>query len=142
MKVCTKCKKEKTIDDFNFKIKKLGRRQYQCKECTRAFIRSHYERNKNYYIIKARKRNEKKRKEAIDYIKNYFLLHPCMDCGESDVAVLEFDHKKDKFKAVASLMRDGYPLPKIKEEIKKCDVRCANCHRRKTAKVRGWLKCL
>ena len=140
MKVCTKCKKEKSLDEFNFRVKKIELRQYQCRECTRAFIRSHYKRNKDYYLAKARKRNTEKRIEAHSYVRNYLLRHPCVDCGESDTIVLEFDHRGDKLKEVANLIRGRYPLLQVKEEIEKCDVRCANCHRRKTAKDFGWLK--
>lgn len=140
MKVCTKCKKQKPLSEFNFKIKKLGLRQYQCVECTRAFVKSHYERNRDYYLRKARKRNTINRSEAQSYIRSYLLQHPCVDCGESDTTVLEFDHRKNKFKEVAELIRGRYPLLKVKEEVEKCDVRCANCHRRKTAREFGWLK--
>ena len=140
MKICTKCKKEKLIDQFNFRVKSIGLRQYQCIECTRAFVRSHYERNKDYYLKKARKRNSEKRLEAQNYIRSYLLKHPCADCGETDATVLEFDHHGEKFKEVAELIRGRYTLPTVKEEVEKCDVRCANCHRRKTAKEFGWLK--
>ena len=59
-----------------------------------------------------------------------------MDCNESDILVLEFDHKERKEKSynVSYLMRRGLSFDKLIEEIKKCDVRCANCHRRKTEK--------
>jgi hypothetical protein len=80
---------------------------------------------------------------VFDFVKQYLLKNPCVDCGESDVTVLEFDHSKQKgikFKAVSSLMKARYPLEKIKEEIKKCEVRCANCHRRKTAVEFRWFK--
>ncbi|MBI2674343.1 MAG: hypothetical protein HYX22_01230 [Candidatus Yanofskybacteria bacterium] len=139
MKICTKCKKEKSPNEFNFRVKNIGLRQYQCRECTRAFVRSHYQRNKEYYLIKAKRRNTGQRLEARSYIKEYLQKHSCIDCGESDIIVLEFDHKDNKFKEVAGLV-GHYPLLKIKEEIKKCDVRCANCHRKKTAKKFGWSK--
>lgn len=142
MEKCTVCKKEKIIDEFNFKKKSLGLRHQQCKECTRLFVKNHYNSNKGYYLKKAQKRNSKVRLEVYDYLKQYFLKNPCIDCGESDITVLEFDHvgKVPKFKAVSSLMRYGFPLSKIKEEINKCEVRCANCHRRKTAKEFKWFK--
>lgn len=139
---CTKCQKEKLISDFNFKIKVLNLRHKQCKNCTRLFVKNHYNKNKEYYLKKTHKRNASVRLEVFNYVRQYLLENPCIDCGESDITVLEFDHngKFPKFKAVSSVIRHGYPLQKIKEEIKKCDVRCANCHRRKTAKDFKWLK--
>jgi len=139
---CTKCKKEKEDNEFNFKIKAINLRHKQCKDCTRLFVKNHYNRNKEYYLKKTHNRNFKIRLEVFDYIRQYLLKNPCVDCGESDITVLEFDHngRIPKFKAVSSVIRHGYPLQKIKEEINKCDVRCANCHRRKTAKEFKWLK--
>lgn len=142
MKVCTKCKKEKTINEFNFKIKALGLRQYQCKECTRLFVKNHYNKNRRYYLKKTQERNIELRLKTLNYQRQYLEQNPCVDCGESDVAVLEFDHigKVSKFKAISSLIRARYSLEKIKKEINKCEVRCANCHRRKTAKDFKWFK--
>ena len=58
----------------------------------------------------------------------------CMDCGEKDPIVLEFDHKnpEDKFKIVGRMLSGHYSWNSVLAEIEKCDVRCANCHRRKT----------
>ena len=58
------------------------------------------------------------------------------------MSVLEFDHRGEipKLKAVSSLMRLRVPLKIIIEEINKCEVRCANCHRKKTAKRFKWYK--
>ncbi len=142
MKTCTKCKKDKNIDDFNFKIKTLGLRQLQCRECTRLLIKNHYNKNKQYYLSKARKRNKKLRDEINSFVCQFLSKNPCIDCAETDIAVLEFDHKGKvpKLKAVSHLLRDRSSLEKIKEEIAKCEVRCANCHRRKTAKDFKWFK--
>ncbi len=71
----------------------------------------------------------------------YLATHPCVDCGEADVVVLEFDHVRGKKKrTIASMLVQGYSFEKILKEIEKCDVRCANCHRRKTAKAGNWLR--
>lgn len=140
MKVCTKCKKEKSIYEFNFRLKKIGLRQYQCVECTRAFVGNHYKNNRDYYLAKAKTRNLKKKIEAQRYIRDYLLKHSCVDCGESDMVVLEFDHRENKIKEVANLIRDRRPIVEIKEELEKCDVRCANCHRKKTAQEFGWYR--
>lgn len=143
MRKCTKCKMIKREDQFNFKIKSLNLLQYQCKECTRQSIRNHYKKNKNYYLEKTHKRNLELKSIMLNFVKEYLLKNPCVDCAESDITVLEFDHNKNKeikFKAVSSLMKSRYPLEKIKEEIQKCEVRCANCHRRKTAVEFKWFK--
>ncbi|MEI6281076.1 MAG: hypothetical protein WCP17_03735 [bacterium] len=142
MRKCSKCSKEKTESEFNFKFKNLGILQYQCKNCTRLSVKNHYNRNRGYYLEKVQKRNILLRQEVINYVREYFLVNPCIDCGESDPVVLEFDHRGEiaKFRAVSSLIRGRFSLEKIKQEIGKCDVRCANCHRRKTAKEFKWLK--
>lgn len=58
----------------------------------------------------------------------------CVDCGETDPIVLEFDHQdaKSKFKTIAQMLSGHYSWQSVEKEIRKCDVRCANCHRRKT----------
>lgn len=58
----------------------------------------------------------------------------CTDCGERDPIVLDFDHRQqnDKFKIVAKMLSGHYGWQSIEKEIKKCDIRCANCHRRRT----------
>ncbi len=137
---CAKCKKTKPISQFSFKIKNLGLRHYQCKKCTRGVIRRHYYNHKNYYLNKTKKRNAEYRLEMNQFITEYLSHHPCIDCKETDLRVLEFDHKRDKLVAVSSLIRRRRPLQIIKDEIEKCEVRCANCHRRKTAKDFKWLK--
>src|SRR3989304_2271224 len=59
----------------------------------------------------------------------------CLDCGESDVRVLEFDHVPERgpkrYNIPASLRFEKMGV-RLKEELAKCDVICANCHRRRT----------
>ena len=142
MKKCSKCDKEKDLDEFSFKIKALGTRQAQCKECSRLLIKNHYNKNKQYYLNKAHRRNSEIRLETLNYLNKYLEKNHCIDCGEKDLAVLEFDHKGEipKFKAVSTMIRKRYSMEKVKEEIEKCEVRCANCHRRKTARDYNWFK--
>jgi len=68
------------------------------------------------------------------------LFGKCVDCGETDWKVLEFDHRDRETKkgAVSKLYSNHYSLKTIKKEIKKCDIRCANCHKIKTRKQLGW----
>lgn len=75
------------------------------------------------------------------FICEYLATHPCVDCGERDPVVLEFDHVRgEKEWEVAHMVRCAYPIARIKAELLKCEVRCANCHRRKTAQQFGWYR--
>ena len=63
-------------------------------------------------------------------IVKYLLNNSCVDCGEDDILVLEFDHVRgEKFKEVSKMMR--YSWERISEEIAKCEIRCCNCHTRR-----------
>jgi len=141
MKRCSSCKKIKSLDGFNFKNKTKNKKHSQCKECSRLCVRSHYVRNKGYYLKKTRKRNHKIIGEIRSYLLKYFSSHPCADCGESNPVVLEFHHLSNKVSEISTLMR-GRKFEDIKEEVKRCQVLCANCHRKKTAKANGWYKIL
>jgi 5-methylcytosine-specific restriction endonuclease McrA len=61
-------------------------------------------------------------------------------CGESDPVVLEFDHIKGKEEEIARLIADGASIQRFEKEMSRCQVLCANCHRRKTSKDRGWFR--
>lgn len=76
------------------------------------------------------------------FVWDYLRGHPCVDCGEGDPVVLEFDHKDDceKIASISDMVRQRFSLKRLEAEISKCDVRCANCHRRRTAKQFGWHK--
>lgn len=75
--------------------------------------------------------------KLIEYLK----VHPCIVCGESDIIVLEFDHRdpSTKIGGVGDMARK-YSWAKVEEEIAKCDVLCANDHKRRTAIQFGWLR--
>ncbi len=142
MKECTKCKIKKSIHEFSYKSKASETFHKQCKVCTRVLVKNHYYSNKDYYLKKAHKRNKELRLETFAFLKDYLTKNPCVDCGERDITVLEFDHngKLPKYKAVSVLMKNRVRLDMVKKEISKCDVRCANCHRRKTARDFNWIK--
>jgi hypothetical protein len=94
--------------------------------------------NKDAYKNAARKHDKIKHEQIRSYIAGYLSRHPCLDCGEADPIVLEFDHRNrpDKKFNIGDAARKRFSLAKVVSEIDKCDVRCANCHRRKTFKER------
>lgn len=71
------------------------------------------------------------------WLHEYLKLTPCIDCGESNPVVLEFDHQRDKKFGIGSAASRGGSLNTVIREVAKCEVRCANCHRMKTYKERG-----
>jgi hypothetical protein len=95
------------------------------------------EKNPNIYKAQRKRRTLKIRQ----YIWSYKAHNPCVDCGETDPVVLEFDHRNSSTKEMAlGAVDGGISLQKIIDEIEKCDIRCANCHRRRTALARGWMR--
>ncbi|MEM6997967.1 MAG: hypothetical protein AAF413_03605 [Patescibacteria group bacterium] len=98
------------------------------KDKQRAAIRKHYRENKQYYIDKA-KRQKRNLKEKIYKLKE---STPCTDCGQHyPHFVMDYDHLENKRASVSSLLNRGGPR-KVMEEIKKCELVCANCHRIRT----------
>ena len=137
-KTCAGCAIEKEVEAFNFKHKALGTRQIRCRDCTRKQVQSHYDRNIQYYVEKARIRTKEAKALHREKLLAYLVSHPCVDCGEADFVCLEFDHVRgEKIGNIAEMIGD-YAWTKIEAEIAKCDVRCANCHRRKTSKQYGY----
>ncbi len=137
MKQCIDCKIDKGFENFFKKISNKDGYSVRCKPChkvkygdfkNRLTPAQNKTRNaRNYQGM--RKRAERNLKWVIEYFKT----HPCIDCGESNPIVLEFDHKSNKKYRVSVLIGGGKSLDLLKNEIKKCEVRCANCHRIKTA---------
>ena len=133
MKTCCRCKENKSPLDFNKKGKSKDGLQGYCRDCSHKAFSSYYNENKAYHLgqVKVQKANQ-----AIVlrlYMKEYLLQHPCVDCGEDDWVVLEFDHVRGKKKkAVTLIASSSYSLDTLKKEIAKCEVRCCNCHRRRT----------
>jgi hypothetical protein len=139
-KICKHCDTEKDITEFN--KKGVGRHQRECRECQRKIAKEYYAANNE----KQKKQiNEARRirinENRIKYF-NYLKTHPCIVCGNDNPIVLEFDHRDDvdKIATVGELVSDGFSWEKIKNEIDKCDVRCSNCHRIRTAEQFGWYK--
>jgi hypothetical protein len=71
------------------------------------------------------------RKAAIyEYIQNIKNQLCRADCGQRHPATLQFHHlnAEDKMFNIGDAIRDGISLDRIKKEIEKCIILCANCH--------------
>lgn len=142
LKQCLRCNKNKRLNKFNFRNKQKGTYNCWCKVCIKNYDKIRYA-----GFTKKDKTNKKTRQHIIcvrnrQWVWNYLKSHPCVDCKESDPIVLEFDHIKDKKnkKDLITNHTTNSSIFRLRKEISKCVVRCANCHRRKTANELKWYK--
>lgn len=136
---CSRCRQLKSLNEFSFRDLEKGLRNHYCRPCHAAYRRAHYEHNKPDYIQRAMSEMRMKREDGLLLLHEYLRSRPCADCGETDITVLEFDHREPATKALdigAMVGRRSWSM--ISAEIEKCDVRCVNCHRRRTARQQGW----
>lgn len=132
MKICARCEDE--LDDSAFYRRsstKCGLSSW-CKDCTRTYENERYGEEYRREQIRLRTQQAVQLKQA--KLWQYLLDHPCLDCGERDPLVLEFDHRDPRqSKCVTSMISNSVSWKRILAEIELCDVVCANCHSRRTA---------
>jgi hypothetical protein len=146
-RLCARCGERKPLVEFAPKYRELPQPSSYCRGCQSEYHREWYRRNSERVIARVRANRERtepyseKTIVRLDVRRRrwlYLLGHPCVDCAAPDPIVLEFDHRSDKRAAVNDLMRNHSTWAEILTEIEKCDVRCANCHRRKTAETHAY----
>lgn len=138
MKTCARCGFEFPLALFALKDVKTGRRHSYCKPCHSDYRKEHCGRNRQKYIDKAALWKGQRLLENRELLWSYLLQHPCVDCGECDGEVLEFDHRDASLKSFSiadAIASKNWTA--ILSEIEKCDVRCRNCHRRRTNRQFG-----
>ena len=116
---CSKCGKTKALSSFQL-AKRKGRkptREGRCKVCI---------------SDRQKQKHKTHNAEGRAYVFNYLKKHPCIECGETDVLMLEFDHRHSKRFDISNGLLKKVPMHLLKAEIKKCDVRCSNHHSKKT----------
>jgi hypothetical protein len=135
-KRCTTCHELRPLTDYNVRRSAPDGLQARCRACSREW----YVRNKAEHIRRMAVRNKRVRGEHQERMAAYLIAHPCVDCGETDLRVLELDHEDPAQKTanVGRLLASGLPWSRVLAEMSKCSVRCANCHRRRTAESYSW----
>lgn len=142
MKQCSKCKKKKDLSEFyRDKTRKNGYHPV-CKVCKNAY-------GKKYYHTSPERQEAlvastmAKRKRNQEYVYNFLKTQQCIDCGDVRWQVLEFDHVRGtKIHSICHMTRSAFSLETLQAEMDKCEVRCASCHRLKTANQYGWAKAI
>lgn len=134
-KVCSICGEDKHIHLFNNRARSPDGKQVFCRQCGKEKSRKYYRDNQSHHknVVYSRKIDHIQKSK--EFVLSFLKEHSCIDCGERDPVVLDFDHVRgEKYRNISQMVHRGNSLEKIKLEIEKCEVRCANCHRRKTAK--------
>jgi hypothetical protein len=126
MKICSKCKQEKEYSEFN---KDSARQKLTswCKQCVKSRSKQHYN-EKGILKKEQRKLYIQQRREWFNELKKTL---KCIKCGENHPSCLEFHHRDPKQKefGIAAFVNTSNK-EKVLKEIEKCDVLCANCHRK------------
>lgn len=130
MKRCSRCRELKPLEAFNKLTRAKDGRQWNCRACNAAW---HAE-NRAHHNALIAKRNVRVLEDNHRRLFEVKLERGCADCGERDPTVLEFDHLRDKKAVVSGLLRYTPSWNRMLEEIDKCEVVCANCHARRTAR--------
>ena len=139
LRKCGRCGELKPIELFAWRRKRKRQRDNMCAPCRSAYGREHYLANRQKYIDAEARRKQERAERRTRYLIEFFRDHPCADCGETDPVVLEFDHLRDKGLEVTNQFASRN-WQEILDEIAKCHVVCANCHKRRTARRAGYLR--
>lgn len=130
-KVCGTCKQKLSEDQFSANKTKKDGLSYKCKSCQRKYSKEHYRLNTEYY----KNKKDQRRKQKIPLLKKIieeYKSKPCSDCGKVfPSCAMDFHHiiiKEDNL-WVSWLVQSCCSEEKLLEEIKKCVVLCACCHR-------------
>lgn len=142
-KICSLCKIVKSNDQFNFCARTKNNLQSRCRDCEKKRNKKNYDSNPQYFNKHSEISRKKRRQINREFIVNYLLQHSCIDCGEADPICLDFDHVRGKkYKGICQMVQSGNPMNALEKEITKCEVRCANCHRKKTHKQFNWFRAI
>jgi len=114
---------------------KGGRPYSYCRACatkrTREYRSSLPVEKQEQYRIEQSRRMAKIREDFVSRLNSLKSERPCYDCGGNfNFQAMEFDHiGKKSFELTKGYK---YPWDKVRKEIDKCQLVCANCHRIRT----------
>jgi|ERR1022692_135226 ferredoxin len=141
-KRCYSCEQVKPLDGFPVNQGRPDGRNSMCKACKKIYNAAHYVETKDRFNAGRAEARTQRRDDSRERVYAYLREHPCVDCGETDIVVLDFDHQRVKIDNVSSLVAAGYGWDAVLREIEKCEVVCANDHRRRTARTFGWRRAI
>lgn len=130
---CRACGESKPWTEFPRRGTNTDRLQTWCKACFSAYKAKRHQKNHEREVARIHRNQRARIVENRAQVDAYLATHACVDCGEGDIRLLEFDHVRgEKLGDVSTMVNTGRSWRMIETEIAKCEVRCANCHRRVT----------
>jgi hypothetical protein len=135
---CKLCGEIKTMAEFTTMAANKGGRSYTCYTCY-AVKHTKYLKDNPAIAIKCAETSQRNYELRKEEFYMWVMQQKCVDCGEDDFRCLEFDHLDNKSFGIAQ--RVGKVTTKrLMEEVAKCEVRCSNCHKIKTALAGDYYK--
>lgn len=132
-KTCGRCRRELTLSSFN---RSASGYQHWCRDC----FSDYFQQRGTLHLAQVKRAKQARIATAAWLVRERLENSVCRDCGESELAVLEFDHIGAKRDSIASMVRNEAPLPDLLAEMDQCEIVCACCHRRRTARRAGWAR--
>src|SRR5687768_7722492 len=117
-RACRECGEELdfTSENFSWRNKSKGQLHYACKSCEKKHRLGYYAAHKTKYIKLATIRKNQQIKANQQFLLTYLRNHCCVDCGECDLRVLDFDHVRGvKRTTINVMMRRGFSIETIKK---------------------------
>jgi hypothetical protein len=134
-KTCSNCNVQKDINQFYKQSRSRDGCQSYCKKCITDLCQKNYKANPDKFKKTARIARQRRQQKYLNLFKDKV----CVDCGLADSVVFELDHRENKVMNVSEMV-NSRSWKAILDEFNKCDIVCANCHRRRTAKRGRWIK--
>lgn len=124
---CSKCGELKSIFDFYKDRHAKNGLTSKCKNCENIATKEWQAKNKEWRKSYNKKCYDKSR----DFVTAYKKDLKCQECGETHPACLVFHHRRPEEKGfnIGQCIK-GKSVEQIMDEIVKCNVLCANCHRK------------
>lgn len=140
MKTCSKCGLTKPLTEYHSISKANKSLRASCKDCGNSKSREYYSENREDLVKQGISNNKRNRLLKIERMYAFLLEHPCVECGETDPILLDFDHidPTTKTSGVSELLIRNVGWERIQAEIDKCRILCVKCHRYHTARQKNW----
>lgn len=123
IKTCNACGLPRPLTEYHKASRNVDGLYHTCKECRKEIDRIRYQTNPS-----KKAKNGEHRKRLSKWLSDYKRSVGCKLCNEREPVALDFHHTDGKKEAILSRLKSS--RRRIEMELPKCEVVCANCHRK------------